>query len=46
MVGVSCPYCFQMLKEGIEAKGLTGQKEARDLLELLADSLDTETPKG
>ena len=39
-VGVSCPYCLQMLSEGIQAKGLDGKKQARDVLEILADSLE------
>ena len=26
-VGVSCPYCLQMLSEGIQAKGLEGEKQ-------------------
>ena len=39
-VGVSCPFCLQMLTEGIEAKGQAGQKQAKDLLELVAESLD------
>ena len=39
-VGVSCPFCLQMMTEGIQAKGQEGEKEARDLLELLADSLE------
>ena len=38
-VGVSCPFCLQMLTEGIEAKGLSGQKQAKDILELWAESL-------
>ena len=38
-VGVSCPYCLQMLSEGIQAKGLEGEKQARDVLEILAESL-------
>ncbi len=38
-VGVSCPYCLQMLSEGIQAKGLEGEKSARDILEILDDSL-------
>ena len=40
MVGVSCPFCLQMLTEGIEARGQADQKQARDLVELLADSLE------
>jgi Fe-S oxidoreductase len=38
-VGVSCPFCLQMLTEGIEAKGQREQRQARDLLELLAESV-------
>ncbi|MBI4337927.1 MAG: (Fe-S)-binding protein, partial [Chloroflexi bacterium] len=37
-VGVSCPFCLQMLTEGISAKGVADQKKAKDLLELLAES--------
>ncbi len=39
-VAVSCPYCLQMLSEGIQAKGLDGEKQCRDVLEILADSLE------
>ena len=39
-VAVSCPFCLQMLTEGIEAKGVAGDKEAKDLLELLAESVE------
>ena len=38
-VGVSCPFCLQMMEEGIQARGLQGEKKARDLLELLEESL-------
>ena len=38
-VGVSCPFCLQMFVEGIGSKQLQGEKQAKDLLELLADSL-------
>ena len=38
-IGVSCPFCLQMFEEGIDAKGLQGEKRARDLLEVLAESL-------
>ena len=38
-VGVSCPFCLQMFVEGIDAKGLQGQKRAKDLLEILDESL-------
>jgi Fe-S oxidoreductase len=39
-VGVSCPFCLQMLTEGIQASGKDGENDARDLLEILADSLE------
>ena len=39
-VGVSCPFCLQMLTEGIEAKGKQSEHEAKDLLELLAESVE------
>ena len=39
-VGVSCPFCLQMLEEGIEAKGMASNKKAKDLLELLAESVE------
>ena len=38
-IGVSCPFCLQMFEEGIGSKGLQNDKSARDLLELLAESL-------
>ena len=39
-VGVSCPFCLQMMTEGIEAKGMASEKNAKDVLEILAESLD------
>ena len=41
-VGVSCPFCLQMMEEGISAKGVGDRKAAKDLLELLAESLAEE----
>jgi Fe-S oxidoreductase len=38
-VGVSCPFCLQMFEEGIESKELKGEKRARDILEILDQSL-------
>ena len=38
-VGVSCPFCLQMMEEGIGSKGVSDRKVAKDLLELLAESL-------
>jgi Fe-S oxidoreductase/nitrate reductase gamma subunit len=39
-VAVSCPFCLQMMEEGIGAKGEADNKSAKDVLELLAESLD------
>ena len=39
-VGVSCPFCLQMMTEGIQAKGLEGVKESKDVLEMLSESLE------
>ena len=38
-VGVSCPFCLQMFVEGIGTKELQDSKQARDLLEILDESL-------
>jgi len=38
-VAVSCPFCLQMMTEGISAKGQEGEKQAKDVLEILAESL-------
>ena len=38
-VGVSCPFCLQMLEEGVEAKGEASEKKVKDLLEILAESV-------
>ncbi len=39
-VGVSCPFCLQMLTEGIQSAGQQGDKQAKDVLEILAESLE------
>ena len=39
-VGVSCPFCLQMMEEGIGAKGVGDDKSAKDILEVLAESLE------
>ena len=41
-VGVSCPFCLQMFVEGIGSKEIQGEKRARDLLEILDESLGEE----
>ena len=40
MVGVSCPFCLQMMEEGIQSKGKDGEKQSKDVLEILSDSLE------
>lgn len=39
-VGVSCPFCLQMMEEGITAKEMGDTRSAKDLLELLVESLE------
>ena len=34
-VVTSCPYCLQMLEEGIEHKGITDSLQAKDLIEVI-----------
>ena len=38
-VGVSCPFCLQMFVEGISSVEPGGKQQARDLLEILDESL-------
>ena len=38
-VGVSCPFCLQMFEEGIGSLGEDNRKKAKDLLEVLDESL-------
>lgn len=39
MVGVSCPFCMQMLEEGVQSKGRDKTRQVKDLVELLEESL-------
>ncbi len=41
-VGVSCPFCLQMFEEGIGSLGQEGRKQAKDLLEVLDESLSAQ----
>ena len=41
-VGLSCPFCLQMFVEGIGSKGVQDKREAKDLLEILDESLGEE----
>ena len=45
-VGSSCPFCLQMMTEGISAKGETESKRAVDLLELLVESVGADVEPG
>lgn len=38
-LAVSCPFCLQMFDEGISSKGLQDSKQAKDLAEIVAESL-------
>ena len=40
-VGVSCPFCLQMFEEGIGTKDVQDTRQAKDLLEILDESLGT-----
>ncbi|MBM4406580.1 MAG: 4Fe-4S dicluster domain-containing protein [Chloroflexi bacterium] len=39
IIGVSCPFCLQMFKEGIESKGKKDEVKAMDVIELVAESM-------
>jgi Fe-S oxidoreductase len=43
-VAVSCPFCLQMMEEGIGAKGVSDDKSAKDVLEILVESLEGKAP--
>ena len=45
-VAVSCPFCLQMMEEGIDAKGVSDDKSAKDVLEILAESLEGGAPSA
>ncbi len=39
VIGASCPFCIQMLTEGVEAERGQGTQQVRDLVEMVADRL-------
>ncbi len=39
IVGVSCPFCMQMMEEGVQSKGVSGTRQVKDLVELVEESL-------
>ena len=45
-VGVSCPFCLQMFVEGIGSNESASGKQARDLLEILDESLGQDEPRS
>ena len=40
VVGTSCPFCLQMFEDGIRVKEQEGKIVAKDLVEILAESLE------
>ena len=40
MIGVSCPFCLQMFKEGIETAGRKDDVREVDIIELVAESME------
>jgi Fe-S oxidoreductase len=44
-VATSCPYCMTMMKDGL-ADAASGEVSARDIAEILADSLAPTQPAG
>ena len=45
-VGTSCPFCLQMMNEGVGSKGVSETKKAKDILELLVESLGDDVPSS
>ena len=45
-VGTSCPFCLQMMNEGVGSKGVSDTKKAKDILELLVESLGDDVPSS
>lgn len=43
-VGVSCPFCLQMLQEGVESLGQKDKIRVADVIELVAESIEDEKP--
>ena len=39
-IGVSCPFCLQMLTEGVESAGKAGEVEVVDVIELVGESME------
>ncbi|MCH2522462.1 MAG: 4Fe-4S dicluster domain-containing protein [Dehalococcoidia bacterium] len=44
-LGVSCPFCYQMFAEGIQSKGVQENKQTKDLVEIIAESVVPEEEK-
>ena len=45
-IAASCPFCLQMFTEGIQSKGYEGKKKAKDLVEVLAESMGLNETEG
>jgi Fe-S oxidoreductase len=45
-VATSCPFCMTMMKDGLADTTASGTVSARDIAEILADSLAPSQPTG
>jgi Fe-S oxidoreductase len=41
VIASACPYCMTMLDDGIKGKGLEETVQARDVLEIVADAIES-----
>ena len=39
-IGVSCPFCLQMLTDGVQNAGKAGEVEVVDVIELISESME------
>ncbi|MFP6680322.1 MAG: hypothetical protein VB824_09265, partial [Dehalococcoidia bacterium] len=42
-ISLSCPFCLQMMEEGLGSKGVEDTKTAKDLLEIMDASFEGAT---
>jgi Fe-S oxidoreductase len=43
LIGTSCPYCNTMITDGSKARNKEEDIKVKDLVELVAESMETET---
>lgn len=46
IIGTSCPFCRVMLSSGVNEKGLGDQVQVMDVMEMVAQNLAEQSPKG